>query len=83
MINNVNIFIIYINLYSKPSQIFPKYTKTKLKFQRKWASSGFNYKERQVLLTVHKLYEHYFWQNWLKFYDKMDLSIRMGIVHNV
>ena len=26
--------------------------------------------------TVNKLFEHYFWQERLKFYDKMDLSIR-------
>ena len=32
---------------------------------------------------MHKLFEHYFWQNVLKFYDKMDLSIRMRIIYNV
>ena len=24
-----------------------------------------------------------FWQNWLKFYDEMDLSIRIRIIYNV
>ena len=28
-------------------------------------------------------YEHYFWQNSLKFYDKMDLSIRMRVIYNL
>ena len=32
---------------------------------------------------MHKLFEHYFWQNLLKFYDKMDLSIRIRIIYNV
>ena len=32
---------------------------------------------------MHKLHEHLFWQNLLKFYDKMDLSIRMKIINNV
>ena len=44
---------------------------------------GLIYKERSVLLTVHKLFEHFFFQNWLKFYYKMDLSIRMRIIYNV
>ena len=30
-----------------------------------------------------KLFEHYFWLNLLKFYDKMDLSIRIRIIYNV
>ena len=37
----------------------------------------------QVLLTVHKLFEHYSWQNWLKFYDKMNLSIGMRVIYDV
>ena len=32
---------------------------------------------------MHKLHEHKLWQNLLKFYDKMDLSIRMKIINNV
>ena len=63
--------------------MYPKFTKTKLKFQGKWASSRFTYKERLVLLPVHKLVEHYFWQNWLKFYDRVDLPIRMRIIYDV
>ena len=55
----------------------------KLKFQENVASSGFNYKERQVVLTMHKLFEHDFWQNWLKFYEKMDLPTRMRIFYNI
>ena len=35
------------------------------------------------MLTVHKLSEHNFWQNWLKFYDKMNLLIRMKFFENV
>ena len=83
MINKVNI-LPYMNLNSKTSWKFCwQITKTKLKFRGKWASSSFNYKKRWVLLTVHILFEHYFWQNWLKFYDKMDLSIRMTVIYNV
>ena len=33
-------------------------------------------------LTVHKLSEHGFWQNWVNFCDKMDLPIRMTIIYN-
>ena len=37
-----------------------------------------------MLLTVHKLFEQtLFWQNLLKFYDKMNLSIQMGIIYKV
>ena len=32
---------------------------------------------------MHKLFEHYFWQNVLIFYDKMNLSIRIEIIFNV
>ena len=32
---------------------------------------------------VHKLFEHDFWQNWLKFYDRMALPIPMRIIYNV
>ena len=32
---------------------------------------------------MHKLFEHCFWQNLLTFYDKMDLSIQIGIIYNV
>ena len=27
--------------------------------------------------------DYNFWQNWLKFYDKMDLSIWMRIIYNL
>ena len=78
------IFWPYMNLYSKTSwKFYRQLSKTKLKFQGKWASSGFSHKESYVLLTVHKLCEHYYWQNWLKFYDKMDLSIRMRVMRIV
>ena len=33
---------------------------------------GDYYKEKLVLLTVLQLFEHYYWQNLLKFYDKKD-----------
>ena len=71
MINNANIFTIYESLYdSKTPWTFNRqFTKTKLKF---WGK-----------LAAHKLSEHYFWQNWLKFYEKKDLSVRMRIMYNV
>ena len=43
----------------------------------------FNYEGKEVLLIMHKLYEHYFWQNWLMFYGETDLSIRMRVIYNV
>ena len=63
MINNVNIFTIF-EFHSKTSQnCYRQFTKTKLMFRGKRVCSGFNYRERLVLLTVSKLFEHYFWQN--------------------
>ena len=41
------------------------------------------YSKRSVLLIVQKLFEHYFWQNGLKLYNKIDLSIRMKILYSV
>ena len=75
-----------MNLYAKTSLLFtPKccsqFTKTKLKLRGKVASSEFSHKERQVLLTVHKLFEHFFWQNILKFYNKIHLT--MKTIYNV
>ena len=72
MVNNVNIFTIYnVNLYSKASgKFYRQFTKTKL--------TG-----KMSKLPGHKLFEHYFLKNWLKFYDKMNLSIRMRIIYNV
>ena len=32
---------------------------------------------------MHKLFKHYFWQNLLKFCDKMDLFIPMRAIYNV
>ena len=32
---------------------------------------------------MHKVFEHYFWQNLLKFHNEMDLSIRIITVYNV
>ena len=31
---------------------------------------------------MYKLFEHYFWQNVIKFYDKIDLSIQMRTIYN-
>ena len=65
----------YMNVYSKTSwKLYQKFTQTKLMSQEKSATSRFNYKKMYVLLTVHKLYEHCFWQNWLNFHDTMDQS---------
>ena len=36
-----------------------------------------------VILTGQKLFDHNFCQEWLKFYDKMHLPIRMRIPYNV
>ena len=78
------IFLSYMNLYPKNAwKFYQQFTKTKLNFRRKWASSGFNYQKRLVLLTVHKLFEHYFLKNWLKFYKKVDLSTRMRVIYNI
>ena len=81
------IFIPYLNLYSKTSQKFYRqFTKTKLKIREKIASSRFNYKERQVVLTVHKLSEHDFWQDWLcnsyRFGDKFLTSLTKLVLGN-
>ena len=74
------VFLPYMNLYSKTSwELYLQFTKTKLKFQEKWKSYGFNFKNvSSYQLCMHKLSEHYFRQNWLKFYNKMDLSIQMS-----
>ena len=72
------IFAKKISNFSKKS--CRQFTKTKLKFRRKWASPQFYQKKRYILLTVQKLFERYFWQNFLKFYDKMDLPIQMRII---
>ena len=32
---------------------------------------------------MQKLFEHDFWQKWLKFYNKKDLYIQIGIIYNV
>ena len=32
---------------------------------------------------MHNLFEHDFWQNELKFYDKRDLPIQIRIIYNV
>ena len=50
-----------MNLFSKTSQTFYRqFSKTKLKFQEKVASSGCDYK-RLVVLTVQELFELDFW----------------------
>ena len=67
-IKNVN--ILTMNIYFKMSwKLFGQLTKTKLKFRGKCASFEFNYQRRLILITVHKLSEHCFWQNWLNLYD--------------
>ena len=64
-----------MNVYSKTLwKLYQKFTQTKLISQKKSATSRLNYKKMYVLLTVHKLFEHYFWQNWLNFHDTMDQS---------
>ena len=74
----------YMNLYCKMSwKFYQQFYRTKPKFRENVASSRFNYKERQIVLTVHNLLEVDFWQSWLKFYDKVDLLIRMIIIYNV
>ena len=50
------IFLPYMNLYSKTQKLI----KIKLMFQEKVLSSRVNYKERKVLVTMHKLFEHDF-----------------------
>ena len=57
--------------------------KTKVRFQEKVGRTGLIYKERLVVLTVHKLFEHEFCKNCLKSYDKMDLSIRIKIIYKL
>ena len=41
------------------------------------------YIETCLILTVHNLFEHDFWESWLNFYDKIDLPIRMRIIYSV
>ena len=61
IISNVNIFTI-MNLYNA-IKFHRQLTKLRQKFRENIASSGFNYKVRQSVLTVHKPLEHDFWQN--------------------
>ena len=61
----------YMNLHYKTSlERYQQFTKIKKKFWEKVASSGFNYKERKLVLTANKLFEHNF-------------STRMKIIYNV
>ena len=46
-------------------------------------SSRFSYKENKIVLTLRRLLEDDFSQNWLNVYDKMVLPIRMRIICNV
>ena len=36
-----------------------------------------------VVLTVQSLFELDFWQNWLKFYDEMDLPVQIRTFYNI
>ena len=57
----------------------PTIYQSKTNVPGKMSKFGFNYNRRQVLLAVHKLYEHYFRQNFLKFYDKTDMYVRIRV----
>ena len=87
VINNVNMFTIYESLPKNFKTILPTIHQNKTKMLwGKWA-----WKWKWILIirkckfskTVRNLFEHYFWQNWLKFYDKMDLSSRLKVIYNV
>ena len=36
-----------------------------------------------VVLTVQSLFELDFWQNWLKFYDEIDLPVQIRTFYNI
>ena len=61
----MNIFTIHESLFQNLMKILLTIfqNKTKQKFQEKVASSRFHYQKREFVLTVHKLFEHDFWQN--------------------
>ena len=56
----MRMFSHYINLYSKTSKVLPKIYRNKTKIPEASSNAGLNDKERQVLLIVHKLFEHKF-----------------------
>ena len=53
----------------------PTIYQNKTKVPGKSSKFEFNYKERQVVLPVHKLFEHDNWQDLLKFSNKIHLPI--------
>ena len=72
MINLKHLKHFNVNLPKKP-----------LKLWKELENSWFNYKERHILLTVHKLSEDDYWQNWLKCYNKMNLLIQMITIYDI
>ena len=72
----MRIFLPYMNLLYNVMKILPTIYQ---KLRAKWPRFRFNYKESWGNIIIRK---HYFWQNWLRFYNKMDLSIRMRIMYN-
>ena len=72
MINLKHLKHFNVNLPKKP-----------LKLWKELANSRFNYKERYIFLTVHKLSEDDYGQNWLKCYNKMNPLIRMITIYNI
>ena len=48
----------------------------------KTGSAWFIYNKWQDISTICKLFEHNIWWNWLKFSDKMDLTMQIRIVND-
>ena len=72
-----------MHLSSKMSwKCYRQFSITKVKLQERCANSRFNYKERQVLLTVQKLFGHYFLAKLIKVLQKNE-SVWMRFVYNV
>ena len=77
------IFLPDMHLSSKMSwKCYRQFSITKVKLQGKCANSRFNHKERQVLLTVQKLFGHYFLAKLIKVLQKTE-SVWTRFIYNV
>ena len=76
-------FTIYETLFKNVIQVLPTICQNKFKIPEKIENAWFIYKKQPVVSAIYKLFQYNFWQNCLKFSDKMDLAFRVTKLNNV
>ena len=74
---------IYETLLKNVIKVLPTICQNKFKIPEKIENAWFIYKKQPVVSTIYKLFQYNFWQNYLKFSDKMDLAFRVTKLNNV